>query len=548
MNQLGGFPLLTLVVFLPMLGSVVILLIPQERREGRQWLTLLIAATDLFVVLFLYMGWIQSPLGTLQFVDGPWPWIARWGIYYHLGIDGISLHLVLLTSLLTTIVLIQEWVSRPTSDGSRKRSFWILILETGLLGALTAFDWILLSMFWLMAFVAAFFVLGYGAQTTRPASRLAVAGAIVAAALLSVTVGLSGQSTTFDLIDLFNAGLDLQQQTWMFWAVLVACWITAALFPLHLWYAATERDAPPGSRLLVGVLLRNLGIYGLIRLCLQIFALSAMGLSNVLAVLGTIGLLYGALATLAPRTLSASLAYWNLAQMGWVTIGIFSLQSLGLHGALFHTMACSVATAIMLLLGPTQDPRPTQPPAKWGQRFAWGIGALSAIGVPGLAGFVGNSTLVLGFVQARWQDPTADLGRDVWSIAIAVGLVLAAWGLFRAWRSVQTADDVQQALIVVPLVILLVLAGLRPTLITNIVGPSVHRLLTQVFLSARIPTDGPDPAAPQTEGEEQFFPLPDRPDGARLQRDRQPARSLQAARATSGLSLPALERYWVDST
>jgi NADH-quinone oxidoreductase subunit M len=515
MNQLGGFPLLTLVVFLPTLGGVFSLLIPQQRREGRQWLTLLIAATDLFVVLFLYMGWIQTPLGVLQFVDGPWPWIARWGVFYHLGVDGINLHLVLLTSLLTTIVLLQEWISKPPADDARKRTFWTLLLETGLLGALTAVDWILLSLFWLLAFLAAFFVLGHGARSNEPASRLAVAGAVVAAALVSITIGFSTQSTAFDLIDLYNMGVTLQEEAWMFWALVVASAITAALFPLHLWFSTTQIGALPGARILVGILLRNLGVYVLIRLCLQVFALSAIRFSNLLALLGTAGLLYGALATLASQKLSTVLTYWNLAQMGWVTTGIFTMHTLGLHGAILCVIACSLATASMLLLERERDLPARQPSLNWGGRLALAIAALAAIGIPGLAGFVGQSTLLLGFTQAHWRDGIASVAEQVWSIGIAIGLLLAAWGLFRAWRRTVATSDPQQIPLIVPLLILIVLLGLYPTLVTDIIGPSVHRLITQIRLGAGIPAEETEPSVPEPQ-QEQYFPLPDQPDGARF--------------------------------
>jgi NADH-quinone oxidoreductase subunit M len=233
--------------------------------------------------------------------------------------------------------------------------------------------------------------------------------------------------------------------------------------------------------------------------------------------------------------------------MGWVTIGIFAMQTLGLHGALLHTMACGLATACILLLGKPQDHHLEQPRPKWGQRFAYAIGTLSAIGVPGLAGFVGYSTLVLGFVQVNWQDPIADLGRDVWSIVIALSLLFAAWGLFRAWRRGQAADSAQQTLIVVPLLILLVLAGLYPTLVTDIVGPSIHRLLTQILLSTNVPTDQPDPSVPQLDGEEQFFPYPEQPDGAQLPQGQQRSWHLDAAPVNHEFHLPEAKRRWVHA-
>jgi NADH-quinone oxidoreductase subunit M len=234
--------------------------------------------------------------------------------------------------------------------------------------------------------------------------------------------------------------------------------------------------------------------------------------------------------------------------MGWVTVGVFTMGVLGLQGALLHTMACGLATASILLLEHTQGPRGERQGVRWGQHFAYATGILSAIGVPGLAGFVSNSTLILGFLQVQWPDPASKLGRDIWSITIAVGLVLATWGLLRAWRRSHIIGDIQHALIVVPLLILIVLAGVYPTLITDIVGPSIHRLLTQILLSSNVPTDETDPSPPQPDGQEQFFPLPDRPDGTWIPRDRQLPLHAKAATGAVSFAPPALGHDWMPRT
>ena len=154
MNQLGGFPLLTLIVFLPALSALITAFIPAEKRQIWRWLTTLIAATNLFISLFLYMGWVEDPNGKLQFVDGPFDWIPSLGIQYHLGIDGINIHLVMLTTFVTPLVFLLAW-----SQSSRSQVVWILLFQVGVLGALVSFDLVLFFAFWLLARLTIFFIL-----------------------------------------------------------------------------------------------------------------------------------------------------------------------------------------------------------------------------------------------------------------------------------------------------------------------------------------------------------------------------------------------------
>jgi len=491
MNQLGGFPLLTLIVFLPVLGAVLSLFVRRERGEALHWLALLISVSDLFVTLFLYMGWEDDPLGGMQFVDGPWTWIAELGANYHLGVDGINLHLVLVAALLPPLLMLSCWLREGEAQHTKENVFWMLLFEGGLLGALTALDVFLLSVFWLLAILAAFFLIGQGAHTPRAAAQFVVAAALVAVALLAITVGVSSATSGLDLADPVEAELPRSVQTWMFWAATLACGITGAIFPVHLWYPATEQQISPVTCIWVGSLLLNLGGYGLIRLCLSLSPLAATRFAPAMMVVGTLGLLYGGLAALGQKTVSGALAYWRVAQMGLTAVGVFSMADLGLYGAIMNVAGGSLAAAALMLTcidtGPGQRQAGSAVPVSWAHRTALSLGFLSTMGTPGLVGFTGQGLLVLGAARWPWQGggsaATNGLWDWLWRGLIAGGVLLGVWALLRAWRRVRLGSAHQparHALIVLPLLFLIVFAGIAPTLTSRISSPSVHRLLIQL--------------------------------------------------------------------
>ena len=545
MNQLGGFPLLTLIVFLPVLGAVLSLFVRRERREALHWLALLISVSDLFITLFLYMGWEDDPLGGTQFVDGPWTWIAGLGASYHLGVDGINLHLVLLAALLPPLLMLSLWLREGETQRTKESVFWTLLFEGGLLGALTALDVFLLSAFWLLAILAAFFLIGQGAHSFQAAAQFVPAAALVAVALLAITLGVSTAASRSGLASPVNAGLPQPTQTWMFWAAAVACGITGAIFPLHLWYPATQQQASPVTRVLVGSLLLNLGGYGLIRLCLSLLPLAAIRFAPAMMVMGTLGLLYGGLAGLGQRTVSGALAYWRVAQMGLTTVGIFSMADLGLYGAIMHVAGSSLAAAALLLLCVEQREGQRQVssavPVSWARRTALSLGFLSAMGTPGLVGFTGQGLLVLGAARWPWQGggsaATNGLWDWLWRGLIAGGVLLGMWALLRAWRRavpISACQPARHTLIVLPLLFLIVLAGIAPTLTSRISGPSIHRLLVQLRQGIERDRTPELPPEPPEEKEKEPVALEIGNSTARLSTVHQGALTPRAARECVG--------------
>lgn len=483
MNQLGGFPLLTLIVALPALGALISTTVPRERRDTLRWLAILISASDLIIALLLALGWVEDTLGTLQFVDGPWTWLGSLGTTYHVGVDGINLHLVLLTTLTSLLLLLTQ---PDETTPVKRQTILFLVLETALLGALVSYDLLLVAIFWLGAMIVAFLLMAQPEQAENAARFLGAAAVAALAFVAAIVLALVNTKGT-NLYDLQEAALPWGTQMWIFACLLIACAITSATFPLHTWFPALCRERPTLIQIWVSGLLLNLGGYGMIRLCLWTWPLAAASATPALLAIGTLGIVYAALAARGRKGLGHVLAYWRVAQNGLLLIGIFIMEDIGMHGAIFQLSGMSLSTiALQILL---REQPSTEPAAALSATNRWLIRlpALSAIGLPGLVGFVGQGLLVMQICKWRWfasQSETAKALVDWgWRTLVVAGLLVGIGALVRAARAclrgVVLAQD-RQDMVVLPLVVLVVLLGTYATLASDVIGPAVHRMLAEV--------------------------------------------------------------------
>lgn len=488
MNQLGGFPLLTLIISLPLLGAGITLAIPRDRRETARWVGLLTAASDLLVALFLVLGWVNDPAIEMQFVDGPWSHIASLGIAYHVGVDGISVPLILLTVLLVPLAMLLSAHGNPGSPLTNERVFWTLILEFGLLGALSALDLLLMVGFWTLSLFALVALSHQGKEAAGASSWMLVLAALAAASLIGTAVGAATPSGGYGLAALRAASFTWHRQAWLFWSSVVACSLTAALFPLHTWYTQVSRTVPIPLSLLTGALVLNLGVYGLLRISIALFPLAAVSFGPVLVVAGSAGLIYLSAAALGRQAVHDVLVHWRIAQGGLVVTGVFALQDLGLQGALLHSIASSLALSALLVLVTTNGGQasPEEGTARF-HRLGVTIGFMSAIGVPGLAGFLGQALLVMQVLRWTWfASELPRLGGPwdwLWRGLVYGGMLLGVGALLRAWhRSDAPAGPraTQRTAIGLLIVILIVAFGVRPVPVSDAIGPAVYRLLAQV--------------------------------------------------------------------
>lgn len=497
MNQAGGFPLLTLILAVNGLGALTIWFVPARRADMWRWLAFLVAATIFFISLFLYMGWDTEKV--LQFVEGPVPWLTILDFQYHLGIDGINLHLIMLTTFCLPMVLLGIW-------GEENKAYvaWLLVCETGLLGALMSRDLFWFVLFGSLALLAGSMVLGNDPRpdeqaqvgATRPASGRYLLSTGVIIALLLVAVGSEAWAS--------NPGW---AQTLQFVVIMAAMGIVSMGLPYQLARTIAQRPVSPSTCVLVNGVLSALGIYGMLRFAMLALPPATAGLGSVIMLIGTVVAAWNALTMLGSQSLETALTRWTIAQVGLDMIGMFVQSQLGLLGVILRTVGRALGLSLVLFSS-GQAPRRTV------ERVAPAVGFLTLLGMPGLATFPGLSAWWMAVLRRRWQvnvPPWLNQTFD-WGFYALVTLIwlVTAWGLLKIWRAQSQADRVGQmrrALIIWPLLIVIMVIGLRPQPFLDMVSPTLHNAFGEFNLKLQDQLEKPVPEPTNSEQTSAIWPV-----------------------------------------
>jgi NADH-quinone oxidoreductase subunit M len=441
-------PLLSILIFLPAIGALALLFL---RSNDHQWIRRLAFAVSL-AEFILSLWWLLRgvPLGSSGYqLQEFHPWIALGAhgsesqtyINYHLGVDGISLFLVILTTFLTVVSILCSW----TSIQKRVKEFFIalLLLEVGVVGVFLSLDLFLFFLFWEVMLIPMYLLIGIWGHDRRIYAAVkfilyTMAGSIL---MLVGILWLYNATSTFDLQDiqraLQNGALVLPRgtETLLFLAFFVAFAIKVPLFPFHTWLPDAHVEAPTaGSVMLAGVLLK-MGTYGMIRFCLPLFPDASRRFAPAIAVLAIIGIIYGALVALVQPNLKKLVAYSSVSHLGFVVLGIFAFHPISMQGAVFQMLAHGISTGgLFLLVGMLYDRRHTFEMSQFGglatpmPRLAafFLFVALSSLGLPMLNGFVGEFLILLGTYQMHWN----------WAAWAATGVILSACYLLWSYQQV----------------------------------------------------------------------------------------------------------------
>jgi NADH-quinone oxidoreductase subunit M len=436
--------LLSVLIFFPALGALALLLL---RGEDHVWIRRLALTISLVEFIFSLLLIPRVPTGVAGYsLVEYYNWIANPPIHYHLGVDGISLFLVILTTFLTPMSILASW----QSINHRVKEFFVmlLMLEVGVVGVFLSLDLFLFFLFWEVMLIPMAFLIGIWGHERRIYAAIKFVLYTMAGSILMLVgiIWLYNLTGTFDLPKIQQllqdgrfAALTSQQEMLLFLAFFGAFAIKVPLFPLHTWLPDAHVEAPTaGSVMLAGVLLK-MGTYGMIRFCLPLFPNAAHRASPWVAALAIIGIIYGALVSLVQPNLKKLVAYSSVSHLGFVVLGIFAFHNISMQGAVYQMLAHGISTgALFLLVGMLYDRRHTFEITEYGglatpmphlAAFFLFI-ALASMGLPMLNGFVGEFLILLGTFQMH-----AD-----WASWAAIGVILSACYLLWAYQRVFFGD------------------------------------------------------------------------------------------------------------
>ncbi len=489
MDKLASLPLLSIIIWLPLVGALLVLACQNERRIKIIALTTTIL--DFLVSLLLLVGWVND--GSMQFQE-MFAWVPSLNINYHLGVDGISLFLVLLTTLLGPIVVLFSW--RNVKDHLKAFMFLILAQQTGMLGVFLALDLAVFFIFWEFTLIPMYFLIGRwgGKNRIYAAVKFFLYTMAGSALMLVVILMLYWNSGSFDWMELQKAPMSLNFQIAAFVAFALAFAIKIPLFPFHTWLPDAHVQAPTaGSVILAGVLLK-MGSYGFLRFNLPLFPQATQMYTPLLAFLAIVGIIYGALVALVQKDVKSLVAYSSIAHLGFVMLGVASLTMQGLSGAVLQGVNHGLATgALFLMVGMIYDRRHTRLFSEYGGLWkvvpVWSaffvIVVMASVGLPGLNGFVGEFSILVGTFQANpW-----------WAVFATIGVILAAWYLLTAVRKMIHGPldeekngnlidlSKREILVLAPLVIMFFVIGLYPNYFLDKINPAVDVLMQTIQAS-----------------------------------------------------------------
>ncbi|MBI5463360.1 MAG: NADH-quinone oxidoreductase subunit M [Ignavibacteriales bacterium] len=497
--------ILTLTIFLPMAGVVALFFIGKEKSDTIKYVGIGTTMLTFAVSMVLWLKF-DSTTSAFQFARQV-PWIRALNISYSVGIDGMSLLLILLTTFLTPLALLGTWNS--IQHRLREYTMMILLLEVGMVGVFAALDLFLFYVFWEAMLIPMYFIIGiWGGQDRIYAAvkfflytlggSLLMLVAILTLGYLSST--MQGGRFTMNLVDLYRVGpsLAMHVQTWLFLAFALSFAIKVPLFPLHTWLPDAHVQAPTaGSVILAGVLLK-MGTYGFIRFCLPLFPDAAIRLAPWMSLLAVVGIVYGALVAMVQTDMKKLVAYSSVSHLGFVVLGIFAMTEEGIQGAMIQMVNHGLSTgALFLLVGFVYDRTHTRLISEYGgivkpmpvYAAALLFMSLSSIGLPGLNGFVGEFLVLLGAFKSKILDTYAFAG--IAALGVIFSAVYLLWmyqrvvfGPMRAgglYGGHHLADiNRRERWSLVPIAIFIVWIGVYPSLFLTKSAPVAKRIVEQI--------------------------------------------------------------------
>ncbi len=495
MSNTANFPLLSLILFTPLAGAVLLLFVKKDSEDTIRWIANAVAALGFLVSLPLWF-WLDQATPDWQFVERH-DWIPSIGAQYHLGVDGFSALLILLATLMGFIAILSSWTAITT----RVKEYYIflLVLQSGMIGAFVSLDFLLFFLFWEVMLVPMYFLIGIWGSANRLYSAIkfflfTLVGSVVMLLGILAVYFYHHEVTgvySFDITRFHELNMPFDLQWWVFLAFFLGFAVKVPMFPFHTWLPDAHTDAPTAGSVILAAVLLKMGTYGFIRFSLPILPEATRAAVPWVVALCIIGIVYGALVAMAQRDWKRLVAYSSVSHMGMVMLGMFALNAVGITGSIVQQINHGISTgALFLLVGVVYERRHTREISEYGglskvmpaYAAVFLVMTMSSIGLPALNGFIGEILILQGIFVVN----------KIWAGFAATGIVLgAAYMLWLYQRTMfGTVDNpknenlpdlnLREWATFIPLLILAVWIGLYPKPFIDRLDTSVSRVMSRV--------------------------------------------------------------------
>jgi NADH-quinone oxidoreductase subunit M len=492
-----AIPWLSIITFLPLVGVLILVLTNKEYRDTLRMITLLVSGLTFFISL-LMLPFFDISIGGMQLTERV-SWISEYGISYYVGIDGISLLLVLLTTFLTPICILACW--KDIKDKVKEFMICLLLLETGMLGVFISLDLFLFYVFWEVMLIPMYLLIGvWGNPARRIYAALKffiftmVGSLLMLVAILYIYFLHASQTGvyTFSLLEIYGTPITYWAQAWMFLAFSLAFAIKVPMFPFHTWLPDAHTEAPTVGSVILAAVLLKMGTYGFLRFSLPLFPNVSMTWGVTLfSILAIIGIIYASWICIVQADLKRLIAFSSVSHLGFVMLGIFAMNKIAIEGSILQMINHGLSTgALFLLVGMLYERRHTRLISDFGgiskvmPVFAifFMIVTLSSIGLPGLNGFVGEFLILVGtFMENK-----------VFAILAASGVIFAAVYMLWMFQRVMFGEctkpenkvlkdlSLREIVVILPLVLMIFWIGLYPKPFLKSTEASVELLINNM--------------------------------------------------------------------
>jgi len=489
MNNSLGFPILSTLIFLPIAGAALLLLINRSKEELVKWVSLGISIITFMVSLLLFTNFDKTT-HLMQFTERS-AWIPQWNMNYSLGLDGISVLFVLLSTLITILCILISW----NSIKMKIKEFYIslLFLEGAMIGVFCSLDFMLFYIFWEAMLIPMYLLIGVWGGPNRIYAAVkfflyTLVGSVLMLVGIIVLYFYAGRS--FDIVELMTKTYPYHMQLMLFWAFFAAFAVKVPMFPVHTWLPDAHTEAPTAGSVVLAAVLIKMGAYGFLRFSMPILPEASKAMTPVMIGLSVIAIIYGGVICLAQTDLKRLIAYSSVSHMGFVTLGIFALNTQGMEGGILQMINHGVVTgALFLSVGAIYDRTHTRQIADYGgvasvmPVFAtmFMVFTFASIGLPATNGFIGEFLIILGGFAAS----------QIAGVLAATGIIIGAGYMLWLYQRVffmetnpkvsgLTDIDAREIMALLPMVILIFWIGIYPDTFLGYMHASVSHLLERV--------------------------------------------------------------------